>query len=153
MRQPVGDVARDHRVAEALHLLVLHRFPDALLGGQRLARQLRKVTLDERHDHDQTLAGLELRHEREQLAVLGRQVVVQLGQHQDLGAPVLGVRWAFLEPEQRVAGGGQGDTADSVTPFLFGAVGRQIRKNGLTFQIDGRRMSFLVGSQSLRSWR
>ena len=46
----------------------------------------------------------ELASEAEELGVGGDEVLVQLAQHQDLWAPVLGVRGRLLQPQQAVPG-------------------------------------------------
>lgn len=96
MREAIGHVGRHHHIAESFNLFVFHQLPEGLLGSYGLAGSFREITLHERNDHHQTLAGFELRHQREQFAILGREIVVHLGQHEDLRSPVLGVRWAFL---------------------------------------------------------
>ena len=46
----------------------------------------------------EALAGLQLGRQREQALVLHVELVVQLGQHQDLRPPVLRVRRSVLQP-------------------------------------------------------
>ena len=59
--------------------------------------KLTKLSLDNIAADGETLASLELRGQGEQALVLHVQLVVQLGQDQDLGPPVLGVRGAIFQ--------------------------------------------------------
>ena len=69
--------------------------------------------------HSLTFSSLELRRESEEPLVLDVQLGVELGEDEDLRAPVLGVRRALLQPQQGEAGSGQGQTAKAVSPLLL----------------------------------
>ena len=60
-------------------------------------QKLTKLALDDVTADGEALAGLELAGQGEQALVLHVQFVVELGQDQDLRAPVLGVRGAVLK--------------------------------------------------------
>ena len=47
------------------------------------------------------------------------QLIVQLSQDQDLGPPVLGVRGAVLQAEEREASSRESQASDTVTPLLL----------------------------------
>lgn len=51
--------------------------------------------------------------------MLDIQFLVQFGEDEDLGSPVLGVRGAVLEPQQGEAGCGESQASDPVTPLLL----------------------------------
>ena len=55
-----------------------------------------------------TFAGLELGGHREEPLVLDVEFRVELGEDEDLGAPVLGVRRPVLQAEEAEAGGRKG---------------------------------------------
>ena len=67
-----------------------------------------------------TFSGLELGCEGEESLVLHVELGVQLGEDDDLRPPVLGVRWALLQPQEREAGGGESQTAKTIAPLLLG---------------------------------
>ena len=67
-----------------------------------------------------TFAGLELGGHREEPLVLDVEFRVELGEDEDLGAPVLGVRRPVLQAEEAEAGGRKGQAAQAVAPLLLG---------------------------------
>ena len=66
-----------------------------------------------------TRTCFELTTEGGHLGVLDLEVLVELEEDEDLRPPVLDVRRAFLQPQQREASGGHRQTADAVTPLLL----------------------------------
>ena len=63
-----------------------------------------------------------MRREGEEPLVLHVQLLVQLGEDEDLRPPVLGVGRALLQPQQGEAGGRQGQTTQAISPLLLGSV-------------------------------
>lgn len=76
-------------------------------------------TFQNRSDDRESLSGLQLRSKRDHLAMFREVVVVQLAEHEHLRSPVLRVRRAFFEAQQREARGRQGQTSQAISPFLF----------------------------------
>ena len=78
-------------------LYCTHLFETAA-GGLGLAIHPTELALHNGAADGEALAGLQLGRQREQPFVLHIELVVQLGQHQDLRPPVLSVRRPVLQP-------------------------------------------------------
>ena len=90
---------------------------DATLEGKKHQPKFKGRTLVISH---LTFAGLELGCHREEPLVLDVEFGVELGEDEDLGAPVLCVRRPVLQAEQAEASGRKGQAAETVAPLLLG---------------------------------
>ena len=90
-----------------------------------------------------TFAGLELGGHREEPLVLDVEFGVELGEDEDLRAPVLGVRRPVLQAQQAEARGRQGQAAQAVAPLLLRpeeARGEQMENDGGHSLAGGREL-------------
>ena len=120
MANSFGDVRGHDDVGEAFGVFILDSLLQTHFSRLSLAVHLAVIALDHRDRHAQAFAGLQLRSQGKHPLVLDVQFGIQLGEDENLRAPILGVRRTLFQSEQRKSGRRESQTAQAVAPFLLG---------------------------------